>query len=213
MSVTLYGIFFIKRHCFCSTYLLTGKRRNGCDTCLPFWSRKPVTKLYNTERKLWSNESSINPSSFFVGVSSTMGEATMGEGTMGDATIGEDIMGEDIIGDCYKSKVNKQDFLQVFQGSGIRKKEDNLTSADPLIWSKSNLVPFSLEHDTSLYYTKNILIQQNVLEHYKDSPYLHHRVVGCHRLWAMRGQSGGGQLWLNNWGSLWRGQRSGGPLS
>ena len=44
-----------------------------------------------------------------------MGEATMGEGTMGDATIGEDIMGEDIIGDCYKSKVNKQDFLQVFQ--------------------------------------------------------------------------------------------------
>ena len=92
-----------------------------------------MTKLYNTERKLWSNESSINPSSFFVGVSSTMGEATMGEGTMGDATIGEDIMGEDIIGDCYKSKVNKQDFLQVFQGSGIRKKEDNLTSADPLI--------------------------------------------------------------------------------
>ena len=29
-------------------------------------------------------------------------------------------------------KVNKQDFLQVFQGSGIGKIEDNLTSADPL---------------------------------------------------------------------------------
>ena len=28
--------------------------------------------------------------------------------------------------------VNKQDFLQVFQGSGIGKIEDNLTSANPL---------------------------------------------------------------------------------
>ena len=28
--------------------------------------------------------------------------------------------------------VNKQDFLQVFQGSGIGKIEDNLRSADPL---------------------------------------------------------------------------------
>ena len=29
-------------------------------------------------------------------------------------------------------KVNKQDFLQVFQGSGIGKIEDKLRSADPL---------------------------------------------------------------------------------
>ena len=32
-------------------------------------------------------------------------------------------------------KVNKQDFLQVFQGSGIGKMEDNLTSADPLSYT------------------------------------------------------------------------------
>ena len=30
------------------------------------------------------------------------------------------------------NKVNDQDFLQVFQGSGMGKIEDNLTSADPL---------------------------------------------------------------------------------
>ena len=30
------------------------------------------------------------------------------------------------------TQVNKQDFLQVFQGSGLGKIEDNLTSADPL---------------------------------------------------------------------------------
>ena len=29
-------------------------------------------------------------------------------------------------------RVNKQDFFQVFQSSGIGKMEDNLTSADPL---------------------------------------------------------------------------------
>ena len=32
-------------------------------------------------------------------------------------------------------KVNKQDFLQVFQGSGIGKIEDNLTSADLLSYT------------------------------------------------------------------------------
>ena len=32
-------------------------------------------------------------------------------------------------------KVNKQDFLQVFQGSGIGKIEDNLRSADPLSYT------------------------------------------------------------------------------
>ena len=32
-------------------------------------------------------------------------------------------------------KVNIQDFLQVFQGSGIGKMEDNLTSADPLSYT------------------------------------------------------------------------------
>ena len=31
--------------------------------------------------------------------------------------------------------VNKQDFLQVFQGSGIGKREDNLTSAVPLSYA------------------------------------------------------------------------------
>ena len=31
--------------------------------------------------------------------------------------------------------VNKQDFLQVFQGSGIGKLEDSLTSADPLSYT------------------------------------------------------------------------------
>ena len=38
----------------------------------------------------------------------------------------------------YKSegnKVNKQDFLQVFQGSGIRMMEDNLTSVNPLSYT------------------------------------------------------------------------------
>ena len=30
-------------------------------------------------------------------------------------------------------EVNIQDFLQVFQGSGIRKMEDDLTSADPYL--------------------------------------------------------------------------------
>ena len=32
-------------------------------------------------------------------------------------------------------KINKQDFLQVFQGSRIGKMEDNLTSADPLSYT------------------------------------------------------------------------------
>ena len=32
-------------------------------------------------------------------------------------------------------KVDKQDFLQVFQGSGIGKIEDNLMSADPLSYA------------------------------------------------------------------------------
>ena len=31
--------------------------------------------------------------------------------------------------------VNIQDFLQVFQGSGIGKMEDNITSADPLSYT------------------------------------------------------------------------------
>ena len=35
-------------------------------------------------------------------------------------------------------KVNKQDFLQVFQGSGIEKIEDNLTRADPLSYTTTN---------------------------------------------------------------------------
>ena len=34
--------------------------------------------------------------------------------------------------------VNQQDFLQVFQGSGIGKMEDNLTSADPLSYYTTN---------------------------------------------------------------------------
>ena len=34
-----------------------------------------------------------------------------------------------------QAKVNIQDFLQVFQGSGIEKMEDNLTSADPLSYT------------------------------------------------------------------------------
>ena len=33
--------------------------------------------------------------------------------------------------ESYKNSVNIQDVLQVFQGSGIGKMEDNLTSADP----------------------------------------------------------------------------------
>ena len=35
----------------------------------------------------------------------------------------------------YGNQVNKQDFLQVFQGSRIEKMEDNLTSADPLSYT------------------------------------------------------------------------------
>ena len=31
------------------------------------------------------------------------------------------------------AKVDKQDFLQVFQGSGMGKMEDNLTSVDPSV--------------------------------------------------------------------------------
>ena len=34
-----------------------------------------------------------------------------------------------------RTQVNIQDFLQVFQGSGIGKTEDNLTSADPLSYT------------------------------------------------------------------------------
>ena len=33
------------------------------------------------------------------------------------------------------TKVNKQNFLQVFQGNGIGNMEDNLTSADPLSYA------------------------------------------------------------------------------
>ena len=36
---------------------------------------------------------------------------------------------------CEVETVNKQDFLQVFQGSGIGKIEDNLRSADPLSYT------------------------------------------------------------------------------
>ena len=37
--------------------------------------------------------------------------------------------------------VNKQDFLQVFQGSGIGKIEDNLTSDDPLSYTTTIMIP------------------------------------------------------------------------
>ena len=36
---------------------------------------------------------------------------------------------------AHTVEVNIQDFLQVFQGSGIGKMEDNLTSADPLSYT------------------------------------------------------------------------------
>ena len=38
-------------------------------------------------------------------------------------------------------KVNIQDFLQVFQGSGIGKIEDNLMSADPLSYTTTEIIP------------------------------------------------------------------------
>ena len=38
-------------------------------------------------------------------------------------------------------QVNKQDFLQVFQGSGIGKIEDNIRSADPLSYTTTILIP------------------------------------------------------------------------
>ena len=37
--------------------------------------------------------------------------------------------------------VNIQDFLQVFQGSGIGKMEDNLTSTDPLSYTTTIMIP------------------------------------------------------------------------
>ena len=46
-------------------------------------------------------------------------------------------------------KVNIQDFLQVFQGSGIGKMEDNLTSADPLSYT-TNGSQVDLEHRVSV---------------------------------------------------------------
>ena len=39
------------------------------------------------------------------------------------------------------NKVNKHDFLQVFQVSGIGKIEDNLTSADPLSYTTTIMIP------------------------------------------------------------------------
>ena len=39
------------------------------------------------------------------------------------------------------NKVNDQDFLQVFQGSGMGKIEDNLTSADPLSYTTTIMIP------------------------------------------------------------------------
>ena len=54
--------------------------------------------------------------------------------------------------------VNKQDFLQVFQGSGIGKIEDNLTSADPLSYTKNavcSLDKGSQFDGESTYYTDN----------------------------------------------------------
>ena len=39
------------------------------------------------------------------------------------------------------NKVNKQDFLQVFQGNGIGKIEYNLTSADPLSYTTTIMIP------------------------------------------------------------------------
>ena len=39
------------------------------------------------------------------------------------------------------TKVKKQDFLQVFQGSGIGKIGDNLTSADPLSYTITIMIP------------------------------------------------------------------------
>ena len=41
------------------------------------------------------------------------------------------------VGGCL---VNKQDFLQVFQGSEIEKIEDNLTSVDPLSYT-TTMIP------------------------------------------------------------------------
>ena len=43
--------------------------------------------------------------------------------------------------DILNFKVNKQDFFQVFQGSGIGKMEDNLTSANPFfLYNNGSLV-------------------------------------------------------------------------
>ena len=42
------------------------------------------------------------------------------------------------VGGCL---VNKQDFLQVFQGSEIEKIEDNLTSVDPLSYTTTIMIP------------------------------------------------------------------------
>ena len=41
----------------------------------------------------------------------------------------------------YITKVNKQDFLQVFQGSGIGKMEENFTSFQPAILYNYNNDP------------------------------------------------------------------------
>ena len=38
-------------------------------------------------------------------------------------------------------RINKQDFFQVFQGSGIGNIEDNLTSADPLSYTTTIMIP------------------------------------------------------------------------
>ena len=65
-------------------------------------------------------------------------------------------------GYAFSLKVNKQDFLQVFQGSEIGKIEDNLTSADPLSYTTTIMIPGRL--------SERLLTCKNPLHSFPWSP-------------------------------------------